>query len=89
MKTFTILKNTFIIIALLTLISFDNDTTPTLYENLPNGATPIISSVSPSDTVLAGVTVVRISGNNFSTDATKNIVYFNEQVAEILEVSST
>lgn len=90
MKTFTILKNTFIIIiALLTFISCDNDTTPTLYENLANGATPIISSVTPSDTVLAGVTVVRIVGDNFSPDVTKNIVYFNEQVAEILEVSST
>lgn len=89
MKTFTILKNTFIVIALLTLISCDNDTTPTLYENLPNGAAPIISAVVPSDTALAGVTVIRISGENFSEDASKNIVYFNENVAEILEVSST
>ena len=90
MKTYTIIKNTvFTVIAILFLASCDTDTTPTLYEDLPNGAAPVITSVNPPDSALAGVTEVRITGQNFSSDASKIIVYFNEYVAEILELSTT
>ncbi|MCW8850842.1 MAG: IPT/TIG domain-containing protein [Melioribacteraceae bacterium] len=90
MKTNTIIKNIVLtVIAVLILSSCDTDTTPTLYEDLPNGAAPIITSVNPPDSALAGVTEVRIIGQNFSSDASKIIVYFNENVAEILELSST
>jgi hypothetical protein len=38
---------------------------------------------------LAGITEVTITGSNFSTDISKNIVYFDNIAAEIMQVSST
>lgn len=93
MKKEKVIKNTFIISSLfsfvLLLISCDPETTPTAFKDLPSGGTPVISSISPADTGLAGITEVTINGQNFSADILKNIVYFNEHVAEILQVSET
>ncbi len=71
------------------LLSCDTDTTPTVYEDLPNGAQPVITSVDPPDSALAGVTEITINGSNFSADESKTFVYFNEVVAEFIEISST
>jgi hypothetical protein len=73
----------------LILLSCDTDVTPTVYEDLPNGAQPVITSVDPPDSALAGVTEITINGSNFSADESKTIVYFNEVVADFIEVTST
>lgn len=71
------------------LLSCDTDTTPTLYQDLPNGDPPVITSMVPPDSGLAGVSEITINGANFTSDPTKIIVYFNEVIAELLEVSPT
>jgi len=68
--------------------SCSEDTTPTVYSDLPNGETPVITAVSPADSVISGVTEVTISGQNFSPVPEDNIIYFNEYVAEILQASA-
>lgn len=51
---------------------------------------PIISSVSP-DSALAGVTEITITGENFSPDPSKNVIYFKspDKVMEAKVLSST
>lgn len=93
MKKNNILKHLLIILVAsffaILMISCDNDVTPTLYQDLPNEDPPVISSVNPPDSGLAGVTQFTITGSNFSADASKNIVYFNGIIAEQIEVSTT
>lgn len=67
------------------LSSCENEITPSLWEDKPKGETPVINTLLPSNLALAGVTNITIFGANFSTDAQKNIVYFNSEKAEILE----
>ena len=50
----------------LILLSCDTDVTPTVYEDLPNGAQPVITSVDPPDSALAGVTEITINGKDYS-----------------------
>jgi hypothetical protein len=85
------LKNLLLILVTFSLliVSCTDDTTPTVYQDLPNGETPVISSVSPPDSVIAGVTDVTIVGQNFSPVPEDNIIYFNEYIAEILQSSET
>jgi hypothetical protein len=67
-----------------------NDYPSSIYDaEVPLGATPEISSLTPPDLALAGVTVVTISGKNFSAVKADNIVYFNATPATILEASAT
>lgn len=88
-----VVKRSLILISLISttilFISCDSETTPTAFKDLPSGGTPVITAISPADSGLAGISEVTITGQNFSSDATKNIVYFDEFVAEILEVSET
>ena len=81
----------FAIVSLLAviLLSCDTDVTPTVYQDLPNGDPPVITSLMPPDTALAGVSEITINGYNFTSDPTKIFVYFNEIAAELLEVSPT
>ncbi len=75
MKKFAV---TLFIIALagLVLIGCQKDKTQGLYNPnesyLPN---PVVSSVAP-DSALAGVTIMTITGENFSADPSQNVVYF-------------
>jgi len=69
--------------------SCSNDITPSLYEDQPKGATPVISSLDPPGKALAGITIITINGDNFSTVAENNFVYFNSARAAVLEVSAT
>lgn len=68
----------------------DEDRTPSIYpgrDKLPIEGTPVISSVSPADSAIAGITLVTIKGENFSTVPENNIVYFGSEPGKI--VSST
>jgi hypothetical protein len=55
-------------------------------QNLP---APVLSTVVPSDQALAGVTVITITGSNFSTDARNNRVYFNGVPGTTLSATTT
>ena len=93
MKKFRKISKYYLVTSLVALIflvmSCSEDTTPTVYNNLPNGSTPVITSVSPPDSVISGVTNVTIVGQNFSPVPEDNIIYFNEYVADILQASAT
>lgn len=76
-------------IFLLLVNSCSNDITPSLYEDQPKGATPVINSLDPAEKALAGITNITITGENFSTVAENNLVFFNSAPAAILSVSTT
>lgn len=73
----------------LILISCSEDVTPSLWVEKPKGETPEITTLSPDDKGLAGVTEITITGQNFSSTKEHNIVYFNSAPGEILEASET
>ena len=64
-----------------------NSLPPIKYES-PRNASPIITSISPTSG-LAGVTKITITGQNFSTIKSENIVYFNQQIVSIDSATST
>ncbi len=64
---------------------------PSLFQGVPTGpigATPSITSISPS-VALAGVTQITITGQNFSTDPTQDLVYFNGIPVTVSSATST
>ncbi len=68
----------------------DSDSGPSLYD--PDGEetpAPGISSISPENESLAGVGLITINGQNFSSNPAENLVYFNATRAEIVEASPT
>lgn len=83
-KVFTVLG----FVSLIFFISCSEDPTPSLYEipsaNLP---TPVISSVSPSQQALAGVTPITINGANFLSNPEYNRVYFNGKPGKVLSAA--
>jgi len=72
------------------LLGCDSGTAPSIYDpdraSLPD---PVIETVTPDGSALAGVDEVVITGNNFSTQAENNLVYFGTDRGEVLESSST
>jgi len=81
---------TIVAVSLVFLIGCENDYPDSLYDpNEPIGETPEIASISPPDSTLAGVGEVTITGNNFSPDPGRNIVFFNAKSAEVVESSET
>ncbi len=50
---------------------------------------PVISSVTPSNVALAGVTRITITGQNFSSVKEENLVYFDATRGEVLSASPT
>ena len=68
----------------------DSGPAPSLYDpDRPSNADPIISSIEPSGFALAGVDIVTISGENFSSNPTDNLVYFDNTRADVLEAGLT
>ncbi len=63
---------------------------PSLYDpNLGNAPPPVITSVVPADSALAGVTVVTITGSNFSPTKENNLVFFNALLGTVQQASAT
>jgi hypothetical protein len=81
--------NIFLLIGLLFIVSCADDPAPTLMD-IPDGGqpAPIITSVTPQDVALAGVTVLTISGSNFATDIENISVTFNGIKGTILSVTN-
>ncbi len=92
MKKFYNIFYSVIIILIITIAGCKEEPTPSLFSDVPTGpigATPAITSISPSDSALAGLDRLTITGTNFSPDASKNIVYFNNRQATIISATST
>ncbi|MDZ7288572.1 MAG: IPT/TIG domain-containing protein [candidate division KSB1 bacterium] len=80
----------FLSLILVVVVSCRNDYPPSLYNpNEPTGTAPVITSISPTDGALAGVSVVTITGSNFSAKKEENFVWFNNLQAQVLEASVT
>ncbi len=58
-------------------------------QNIGQGPTPVITTVAPADSALAGVTEITITGQNFSPVKQNNFVYFNSALGTILQASAT
>jgi len=95
MKTFfkTIIKNSgYILILSFALISCEEEAPTKVYDGGSGTPAPKINSIEPTDSVFSYVTVIKISGENFSasTDAVNgNKVYFNNLQGMIVSASST
>lgn len=86
----SVIANTFLALTILFVFaSCNEELTPSLWEDQPEGATPVITEVSPANKALAGVTIVTIKGSNFLADASKDFVYFGGKKASILSASPT
>ncbi len=72
------------------LLGCDSGTAPSIYDpdrgSLPD---PVIESVAPEGRALAGVDIVTLTGQNFSNEATDNLVYFGDARADVVEASGT
>lgn len=90
MNIFYKISKVLLAVVLLFVYSCNEETTPSLYD-LPAGGqpTPVISSLDPPNSALAGVSVVTITGSNFYPSLIGNIVYFNGVKAQILNATST
>ncbi|HUF08417.1 MAG TPA: IPT/TIG domain-containing protein [Rhodothermales bacterium] len=54
-----------------------------------SGADPVISNVEPAGSAFAGVDVVTVAGQNFSTTLENNLVFFGKARGEVLEASAS
>lgn len=74
----------------LIITSCSEDITPSLYElSTQSTPTPAITSISPPNQALAGITPLTINGSNFSTTAKNNFVYFNGKPGKVESATAT
>jgi len=67
-----------------------NPSSPSLYEpGSTGGPTPTLTSISPADSALSGVSILTLTGTNFSASASENIVFFNNLQATVQQATST
>lgn len=72
------------------LVSCGEDAPPSLFDaNEPSKPAPVITSIVPPDSALAGVGEMIINGENFSTQEEENFVFFNGERAEVVAASET
>ena len=94
-----LLKRSYSIIVSLVLLflinSCDTDVTELVEPPDNSGKTPIIESVDPPNEALAGITVLTITGRNFSPVKELNLVRFDgvdnniDPISEVLEATTT
>ena len=80
------------LLAGLLFLAFGCDSGPgaSIYDPDPAVAPdPVITSVEPGESALAGIDIVTITGENFSATMSENLVYFDEERAEVIEASPT
>lgn len=79
-----------IILAAFLVTGCNEDPNPGLDDLIsPSTTPPSISTIEPSSGGLAGITVLTINGSNFSSDQSKNAVFFNGVKGEVLSATST
>ncbi len=67
----------------------EDEPTPSLFDpNYVSRPAPVITTVTPPDT-FAGIGVVTINGQNFSSNKEENLVYFDAALGTVLEASAT
>jgi hypothetical protein len=72
------------------LIGCEAENVTSLYDpNATYRPDPVISSVSPSDRAFAGIDVLTITGQNFSSVPAENFVYFDDQLGAVQSASTT
>ncbi|MFA4906637.1 MAG: IPT/TIG domain-containing protein [archaeon] len=75
---------------LLAISGCENDYPPSPWNPIdpgkPNG---VITSISPADTAFEGVGIIEITGQNFSSVADENIVFFNAERGIVLNATPT
>lgn len=87
-KLYKYLNITFLAVFLVT--GCNEDPNPGLDDLIsPPTTPPSISTIEPSSGGLAGITVLTINGSNFSSDQSKNAVFFNGVKGEVLSATST
>lgn len=75
---------------LLVVSACDTDSSDSLFDpDAPFDPDPVITSVTPADSALSGVSVVTITGQNFSSDLGENLVYFGTTRALNLSATTT
>lgn len=92
MKKFYNIFYSILVIILITIVGCKQEPTPSLFNDVPTGpigATPTITSISPSDSALAGLDKLTITGTNFSPDTSQDFVYFNKRLAPIVSATPT
>jgi hypothetical protein len=68
----------------------DTDASDDLWDpDAPVGEAPVIESIDTPSITLAGVDVLTINGQNFSTDAGSNVVFFDAVRVPVLEATAT
>ena len=87
MKSLFIKQILFGLVLTILNIQCTEDVTPVLYSEEDIGATPVILSMEPTQG-LAGVTEIKIIGENFSAEAVNNIVNFGSIPAKIIRAST-
>jgi len=77
-------------VALFAVSCEENPSTPSLYDpNYTGGPTPTLASVTPADSAQTGVDTLTLTGQNYSTVLTDNIVYLNSSVANVVSATTT
>ncbi|MBI2417557.1 MAG: IPT/TIG domain-containing protein [Ignavibacteriales bacterium] len=66
------------------------DPTPSVYDpGYSKAETPVIGSITPAGNLLAGISMVTITGSNFSPAKERNIVYFDGTLVTVIEATTT
>lgn len=74
----------------LLLAGCDTGTAPSLYTpDDPSKPDPVVTAVEPAGSALAGVDIIRLTGQNFSTVAEENYVYFGPNRGELISATPT
>lgn len=81
------------IIALVIFSGCSNKGDASLYPGTPTApnptTAPVISSINPPTTAVAGVSQLTITGKNFSTNPLEDLVYFNGSQVKVTSATST
>ncbi|MDX1741835.1 MAG: IPT/TIG domain-containing protein, partial [Rhodothermales bacterium] len=82
-----------LLVATLSTIAFpgcDTEASDDLWDpDAPVGEAPVIESIDSPAITLAGVDILTINGQNFSTDVASNVVFFDAVRVPVLEATAT
>ena len=80
----------FALLSVLMMAGCSEEPPASLYsDNYTTRPQPVVSTLNPATTALAGVTTITITGTNFSAVASENQVYFDATPATILTAGTT
>jgi hypothetical protein len=92
-KKFTSYISAIFLLQLIFIASCSEDSPTNIYDpNNSGAAAPVILSVDPADFAIAGLSEIKLIGENFSpsTDSlTGNVVYFDNRKGEVLSATAT